>query len=91
MPASDFMRRRISQDMRSFTDRPADWADMNRVLHAALVILGMSASQACAFTMHSFRPLMPTCAFQLKLAEADVRAMGQRGQSLQSLGSVILR
>ena len=77
LPSSDSMCRRISQDLRTFTNRPADWADMNRVLHAALVILGMQAPQACAFTMHSFRHVMPTCAFQLKLAEAEVKAMGQ--------------
>ena len=79
LPSSDFMCRRISQDLRTFTNRPADWADMNRVLHAALVILGMQAPQACAFTMHSFRHVMPTCAFQLKLAEPEVKAMGQWG------------
>ena len=52
---------------------------MNRVPHACLLSFAMSATDACAFAMHSFRHLMPTCAFQLKSAEPEVKATGQWG------------
>ena len=52
---------------------------MNRMLHVVLVSEGMAAKEACVFTMHSWMHLLPTCAFQLKMPEPDVKAMGQWG------------
>ena len=73
------MCRSISKDMHGFTNRPAELVDMNRVLHADLVILGMTPEQACAVTTHLFHRLPPTGAFRLNMAEPDVKALGQVG------------
>ena len=78
-PAADHLLKCMTANFRGFTNRPADWQTMNRALHATLISFGLSAQRACVFTMHSFRHLLPSCAFQLKMAEPDVKSMGQWG------------
>ena len=80
LPAPDFILRALTSDFRGFTTRPADWQVMSRTLHATLISLGMPSRDACRFTMHSFRHLLPSCAFQLKMPEPEVKSMGQWGK-----------
>ena len=80
LPGEDYLIRRVSTDLMSFTFQPAEWNDMNRLLHAVLIShCGLDSRSACTFTMHSFRHLLPTCAFQLGVPEPEVEAMGQWG------------
>ena len=37
LPSDDFLIRRVSADLGSFTAQLAEWNDMNRLLHAVLI------------------------------------------------------
>ena len=60
-PGPDFLLRRPTTDLKSFTDEPAEWKDGNRVMHALLMMVGMKAEAAAVYVLHSCRHISSIC------------------------------
>ena len=76
LPREDHLVPRPSASLSELSGTPARWADGNRALQTCLRLIGLPATAALEFSLHSMRHTFPTCARQLGLDGETVNTMG---------------